>query len=155
MWTNPQRTTVRSSEPTAFIHTESAREKCHNFFCLKFLNRLDQKPSRVPVSDQQPPHAASQWQHPPPRDLVYRLLHGSPADLRCCLTMTFRGFPCCVSFGCHVTQFYIYVYSFYARILSTSILLQIIFHYTLSQDIEYGSLCCAAGPCLSVLYREV
>ena len=26
------------------------------------------------------------------------------------------------------------------------------FHYDLSQDTEYSSLCCTAGPCLSVLY---
>ena len=27
-----------------------------------------------------------------------------------------------------------------------------IFHYDLSQDIEYSSLCYTVGPCLSILY---
>ena len=40
-----------------------------------------------------------------------------------------------------VIQLCIYIY----------ILFHILFHYGLSQGIEYGSLCCAAGPCSSVL----
>ena len=41
-----------------------------------------------------------------------------------------------------VTQSYIYMYSFS----------HIIFHHVLSQEIEYNSLCCTAGPhCLSIL----
>ena len=31
----------------------------------------------------------------------------------------------------------------------------ILFHYGLSEDIEYGSLCCTVGPCLSLWYLEV
>ena len=38
----------------------------------------------------------------------------------------------------------VYVHSF----------LCILFHYGLSQNIEYSSLCCAVGPCLSVLYYK-
>ena len=32
------------------------------------------------------------------------------------------------------------------------ILFQILFHYSLSQDIDYSSLCYTVGPCLSILY---
>ena len=36
------------------------------------------------------------------------------------------------------------------------ILFQILFHYSLLQDIEYSSLCCTVGPCcLSILYIVV
>ena len=35
-------------------------------------------------------------------------------------------------------------------------LFQILFHYSLLQDIEYGSLCYTVGPCcLSILYTVV
>ena len=37
-------------------------------------------------------------------------------------------------------QLYIYIY--------LSILFQILFHYRLSPDIEYSSLCYTVGPCL-------
>ena len=45
-----------------------------------------------------------------------------------------------------VTQLYIYIY----------ILVYILFHCGLLQDIEYSSLCYAVGPCcLSILYTIV
>ena len=44
-----------------------------------------------------------------------------------------------------VIYIYIYIYIY--------ILLSVLFHYTLSQDIEYSSLCYTVGPCcLSNLY---
>ena len=50
---------------------------------------------------------------------------------------------CCVNFCCTANWFsYTYIY----------ILVHILFHYGLSQDIEYSSLCCTVGPCcLSIL----
>ena len=43
----------------------------------------------------------------------------------------------------HYICMYIHIY----------ILFQIIFHYSLLQDIEHSSLCCTVGPCcLSILY---
>ena len=45
-----------------------------------------------------------------------------------------------------VTQLYIYIY----------IVFHILFHYGLSQDIEYSSLHYTVGPCcLSILYMTV
>ena len=51
---------------------------------------------------------------------------------------------CCVHFCCTAKWFsYTYIY----------ILFHIPFHYGLSQDIEYSSLCSTVGPCcLSILY---
>ena len=49
---------------------------------------------------------------------------------------------CCVNFYC-TAKWFSYTY----------ILLHILFHYGLSQDIEYSSLCYTVGPCcLSILY---
>ena len=45
-----------------------------------------------------------------------------------------------------VTQFYTYRHSFF----------NILFHYGLSQEIGYSSLCYTVGPCcLSILYIKV
>ena len=35
------------------------------------------------------------------------------------------------------------------------ILMQILFHYGLLQDIEYSSICCTVGPCLPISYIEL
>ena len=55
--------------------------------------------------------------------------------------------------------FYLLLYSWIYNVVlifsytHTYILLKIIFHYGLSQDIEYSSLCNTSGPCcLSILY---
>ena len=62
----------------------------------------------------------------------------------------------CVSFRCTAKWFsYRYMYlsvCIYIHI-SISILFQILFHYSLLQDIEYSSLCYTVSPyCLSILY---
>ena len=45
--------------------------------------------------------------------------------------------------------FIIYIYKY----IHTHILFYILFHYGLSQDIDYSSLCYTVGPCcLSILY---
>ena len=51
---------------------------------------------------------------------------------------------CCVNFYCIAKWFsYTYIY----------ILFHILFHYGISQEIEYSSLCYTVGPCcLSILY---
>ena len=54
---------------------------------------------------------------------------------------------CCVNFCCtakwpRYTYIYIYIY----------IIFHIFFHYGLSEETEYSSLCYTLGPCLSVLY---
>ena len=50
-----------------------------------------------------------------------------------------------VSLYSKVIQLYIYIHSF-----------KIIFLYGLSQDVEYGSLCYAVGPCcLTIIYINI
>ena len=59
------------------------------------------------------------------------------------LNWSIADFQCCISFWCTV-QRSIYTYRY--------ILFHIIFHYGLSQDIDYSSLCYTVGPCcLSIL----
>ena len=65
--------------------------------------------------------------------LLYLFFYWSRVDL-----------PCCASFRC-TAKWFSYIYTF-----------QILFHYTLLQDIEYSSLCNTVGPCcLSILYIVV
>ena len=53
---------------------------------------------------------------------------------------------CCVTFCCTAKWFsYTYIH----------ILFCILFHYDVSQDIEYSSLCSTVGCCLSILYMLV
>ena len=52
----------------------------------------------------------------------------------------------------YIIHIYIYTHT-YAHIY---VLFQILFHYTLLQDVEYSSLCYTVSPCsLSVLYIAV
>ena len=59
-----------------------------------------------------------------------------------CFYCSIADLQCCVSFWCRAKWFsYIYI------------LFQILFHYSLLQDIEYSSLYYTVGPCwLSILY---
>ena len=67
------------------------------------------------------------------REDVMSLVCWSRADLRCCVNF------CCTTKWLSYRCIYI--------------LFHILFHYGLSQDIEYSSLCCTIGPCcLSILY---
>ena len=61
-----------------------------------------------------------------------------------CKLDTSLHLQCCINFCCTAEWFsYTYIY----------ILFYILFHYGLSQDIEYRSLCYIVGPCcLSILY---
>ena len=65
--------------------------------------------------------------------LFYYFFNWSIVDLQCCVN------PCCTA---KWLKFYTYIHSF----------LNILFHYGLSQDIGYNSLCHPVGPCcLSIL----
>ena len=66
------------------------------------------------------------------KSIFLNLFYSSIVDLQCC-----------VNFYC-TAKWFSYIYTH---------LLHILFHYGLSQDIEYSSLCCIVGPCcLSILY---
>ena len=62
----------------------------------------------------------------------------SVVNLQCCASIRYTAKP------------FIFIH------ISTYFLFQILFHYRLSQDIEYSSLCYTGGPCcLSILYLVV
>ena len=66
------------------------------------------------------------------RDWYFFFLNWSIVDLQC------RANLCCTAKCLRYTYIYFLV-------------LNVLFHYGLSQDIQYGSLYCTAGPCLSIL----
>ena len=64
--------------------------------------------------------------------LIYYFLNWSIVNLPCCVNL------CCTAEWLSYTHIYILFY--------------ILYHYGLSWDIEYNSLCYTIGPCLSILY---
>ena len=73
-----------------------------------------------------------------PQDLFIYLFYWNIVDSQCCVSF------CCMAMWISYTYIYIYTH--------THILFHILFHYGLSQHIEYSSLCHTVGPCLSLLY---
>ena len=92
-------------------------------------------------------------QVPIPPSLLFLLffLYWSIVDLQCCVHFWY------IAKWFHYTSLslslsiYIYIYIY----IHTHIYFQILFHYGLSQDIEYSSLCCTVGPCCLSLLCEV